>query len=352
MLGLLTAVAAIPAAADNGWISGTVSDSLAYPYMGNAISGATVSTDTGGYSAQTNATGDYNMSVAPGNYTLKVTATGWLDGTAGPVQVTANNTTRKNVVLAKPTGNLTGKVTDTDDGSAVYPATVTSEDGLKSTLTDSSGKYTLTGLPVGSVNISVQGIGYPMYNFTVTITQGQTTTRDVQLKEISYVALTVKDSDGKAILGASVKIGNVTGTTDTDGKLTLEVNAGQYTLEITATGYKSFSQALKVDKGTITTAEATMVKPGTVDTGLLAALFGAACLILLLPIIIVIVVIVLIIVLMRRKKKAKATEAAPPAAPGVPAPSAPGQPAAQPGAAGVPPPPGQGPPGPPSPPSP
>ena len=345
MLGLLTAVVALPASADNGWISGTVYQKTLL--FGDPLSGATVTTDTGGYSAQTNATGAYNISVAPGNYTLKVTASGWVDATSSQLTVTANNTTRKDFALVKPTGNLTGTITDADDGTPISMVTIKYNDGTilpPSTFTDTSGKYALKGLPVGTLNINVTPLlGYPETSFSVTITAGQNTTKDVQLKMPTTVTVAVGGGVlGLPISGATVTVGSVSGTTDALGMVTLTVTPGNYTLTVKASGYQTAKKDITVTKGD-NTYQATLSKPGgNVDTGLMALLFGALCLILFLPLLIIIIVIVVVIILLRRKKKAKAAEAA-----AMPAPPAPGQQAPQPGGTGVPPPPGQGPPAPP-----
>jgi hypothetical protein len=223
-------------------------------------------------------------------------------------------------------------------------------------MTDTSGKYVFSNLNVGTYTINVTALGYPNTTFTATITAGQNTTKDIQLKMTTYAKFTVKNFDGTLISGATVSAGSLSGTTDASGQMNLSLTPGNYTLTVKASGYKTLSQGITVTKGP-NEFEATIVKPisAAEATGLMALLFGALCLILFLPLLIIIIVIVVVIIYLRRKKKAKAAAeaaAAPPAAPAAPAPPAPAQPAAQPGATGVPPPPGQGPPTPPPPPGP
>jgi len=325
MLGFLAVATALPSSAENGWISGTISDSMLYPWMGDPIAGATVATESGGYSAQTNATGVYNMSVPPGNYTLRISAQGFLDKTSSILTVTAGNTTRKDYYLSKPTGSLIGKVTDAEDGKAIYPAILEYGDMLIPVMTDAAGEYSFHSLPVGNYTINVSALGYQNASFTVTIAANKTVNKDVQMRICSYLTLTVRNSDGAPIGGASVKIGKVAGTTDQNGQVSLQVLAGTQTLKVTASGYRDFSRSLNVDKGTIITAEATMMRPGeqassiSLETGVIAIIL----LELLLPLIIIIIVVIAAVSYIRRKKKALAAAAVPPGMPGYYPPQAP-----------------------------
>jgi len=334
MLGILTVVASLPAAAENGWIAGYVSDSLAYPLFGNAISGATVTTNTGGYSATSNATGWYNMTVAEGNYTLKAVATGYLDKTTSTVKVTANNTTDVDIVMAKPTGNLTGKITDKDDGSAIYPAFVKNDALSLSAMTDSSGKYTFTNIPVGTITFNVTAIDYPDATFSATITVGQTTTKDIQLEMQTSVTFYVLYGDIIPLpyQGATVKFGNNTGTTDGLGMVTFQTKPGTYDYEISASGKKTEKKSVTITKGPNTLTVTMKSSSGGGDVGLLAGLLALGCLVLILILMIPIVLIVVIIVVIMRRKKAKAAVAQAAAAPAYPPQGVP------------PPPPGQAPP--------
>ena len=87
-----------------GTISGTVIDAT----TSNAISGATVTTSTGGYSATTDSSGTYTISnVSPATYSVTASAAGYTSATANNVSVTAGNTTTQNFALT--TAGLPGK---------------------------------------------------------------------------------------------------------------------------------------------------------------------------------------------------------------------------------------------------
>ncbi|MGQ9581929.1 MAG: carboxypeptidase-like regulatory domain-containing protein [Thermoplasmatota archaeon] len=138
------------------------------------------------------------------------------------MKVTANNTTTQDFLLEKLSGNLTGTVTDVDDGAPITPVIISHEDGrgalysVISTYMDYSGRCTHNGLPVGTLTLSVSAImGHPSTNITVTV-----------------VAIQV----------------------------TLEVKAGTYTMEASLEGCKTVSQSVIIEKGSIEEHRATLPK--------------------------------------------------------------------------------------------
>ncbi len=335
-LTLLITVATAPAIGENGTISGKVSTELTLfgmPYAGDPIPGATVTVTGATQTATTDANGRFNLSVPEGNYTLKVTAAGFNDKTTGQISVDDNDTTTVNILLSKPTGNLTGKVTD-EAGNPIAMTTLAYDDGSilgKSTYSGTDGTYSLTGLPVGTITITVTPLAGTPFNISVTIANGQTTTKDITVK--TPVIVKVIDTVEAPIPGASVTLGDATGITDANGTVSLQTKPGSYTLTVSASGYKTYSKTTTVDKGGNIFTITLPTSSGTVDTGLVAMLFGAMCLLLLLPLIIVVVIIIVVIMYLRKRKRAKAAEM-PPSTPGMapqpPAPVAPG-PGAPPG---------------------
>ncbi len=343
-LALLVTLVAAPALGENGRILGRVSEEqvlFGMPIAGDPISGATITVTGTTQTATTDADGKYNLSLPEGNYTLKVTATGFIDKTTSEVAVTANNTTTANVLLSKPRGNLTGKVTD-EAGNPIAMTSLEHDDGSLlgiSTYTATDGTYTLKGLPVGTISIKVTPFAGSPFNISVTIANGQTTTKDITVK--TPVIVKVVDPDESPIAGASVNLGELSGTTDVNGTVTLQTKPGTYTLTVSAPGYATYSKPATVDKGgnifTVTISKGS----GTVDTGLIAMLFGAMCLLFLVPLIIFVVVIVAVIMYLRKRKRDKAAQmqqSAPGGSLPVPSQNPPG-----PGAPPTPPPPPAGP---------
>ena len=84
------------------------------------------------------------------------------------------------LVYAPTTGDASGTVTDADTGDPVSGATV-SLSGGPSTTTAANGTYTLSDVDAGSFSMSVAASGYDDWSGSVSITAGQTTTKNVAL---------------------------------------------------------------------------------------------------------------------------------------------------------------------------
>lgn len=84
-------------------------------------------------------------------------------------------------------GSISGKVTDAATGQPVAGAQV-SAPGLSVT-TGGDGSYTLSGLPAGSVPVTVTGYGYQAATATATVTANQTVTQDFQLTGVPHEAI-------------------------------------------------------------------------------------------------------------------------------------------------------------------
>jgi len=323
IIGLLAAAGS--AAAEDGWIKGKVSETktlFGMPYAGDPISGATVKVTGGTQTTTTDINGTYNLTVPEGNYTLTVTKTGYNDKITASITITANNTTTVDILMTKPSGNLTGIVKE-DDGTALVMASVSCAN--ISGYTGLDGKYTLTGIPVGAQTLTVTPLLGSPVNFSVTIVNGQNTTKDVVIATQSPVIVNVKNADGNAVSGVTVSLGDLTKTTDANGSVLFsDAKPGSVTLKVSASGYKTQSQTVTVDKGgNIFTV--TMTKSGltTEETGILAGLFALGFLFCILPIILIIVVIVLVIWLIVRRKKSHAAPMPPQAPPQTPPPPPP-----------------------------
>ncbi len=88
-------------------------------------------------------------------------------------------------VSAQDRGGITGKVSDKRTSHAIPFATVTVVGTQKGGLTDSEGKYLITGLPVGTYEVKVQFLGYaPVSQTGVVVAAGRTATLNFALQEI------------------------------------------------------------------------------------------------------------------------------------------------------------------------
>ena len=320
------ALVACPVSAGDGWITGTVSQSGG---SGDPIAGAAVTLTGSSTSVSTDSSGNYNITVPAGSCTLQISANGYNAQTSGAITVSEGNTTGPiNFQLVKPSGNLTGTVTDYDDaGVPIAGVTISYPAGgppAPTAQTDSGGRYLLTNLPVGLLAMTLT-VSQP-YNsqyFNVTIRDGMTSTRDFVLTANTYLSIDVKGG-GKPLPGASVIAGNYSGTTDTSGVAMIPVRPGTYNVEVTSEGYTTAKLTVLVEKGKTTSSSVSISKTSggggtTGGSGSMLLFAGAA----------VAVVVVLGLVgfmFMRKKKKAAAGSAAGPA--GTMAASAPGAPAA------------------------
>jgi hypothetical protein len=140
-----------------------------------------------------------------------------------------------------PVGSVTGTVTDSSTGDPVAGATVSTA-GLSVT-TGSDGTYTVSGLPAGTVPLTVTAYGYQSQTQTATITAGQSTTLNIALTGDPHetVSGTVTAGTGTAWpLYAQVSWSDGDGhsgtvyTTPATGKYSLSLLGGAtYTLTVT-----------------------------------------------------------------------------------------------------------------------
>lgn len=165
-----------PMPPDSGTLSGRVTNS-----SGAGVSGATVSV-SGGPSATTNSTGNYTLTVNVGSYTVTASAVGYTSQSKSAT-ITKNQTTTLDFSMATApvtTGTITGTVTNASNSSAVSGAAVSLSNGA-STTTASNGTYTLSNVAAGTYTMTVTANGFQQWSGSVTVTAGQTTTRNVAL---------------------------------------------------------------------------------------------------------------------------------------------------------------------------
>jgi thermitase len=167
------------------------------------------------------------------------------------------------------TGGVMGIIMDSGDRTPIAGATVS--DGVRTSLTDPSGQYVITGIPEGTYTLTASAAGYSVCSQVVSVVQAQTSTADFALTEPTSPAikllwaqsivfgmtgknlrLSVKvvGEDG-AMAGAQVAVQltngaqnwDFAGTTDSSGAASFVVSkapVGSYLASITAinaTGY-------------------------------------------------------------------------------------------------------------------
>lgn len=165
----------------SGQINGTITDT-----SGTAVSGASVQL-TGSASASgsdetitTGTNGTYKSgAIAAGTYQITATATGY-NPTTVTASVATGATVTENLVLSSSsapppnntpgTGTISGHVLKDDTTVPIAGAKVAYGGG--SATTNSSGAYSLSNVPVGSVVLSASASGYAGANSTVNVPSG------------------------------------------------------------------------------------------------------------------------------------------------------------------------------------
>ncbi|MGH3713529.1 MAG: S8 family serine peptidase [Micromonosporaceae bacterium] len=132
-------------------------------------------------------------------------------------------------------GALAGTVTS--GGTALAGATVTVTGPMsRTTTTGADGRYGFSRLMVGDYSVRVTKFGYLAGSGTVTITEGQTATRDVAVEAAPSASLSgvVRLSTGAAAGGATVEVLGtpVSATADADGRYQVTLPHGDYQVRV------------------------------------------------------------------------------------------------------------------------
>lgn len=261
-------------------VTGTLTDSE----TAALVSGATVA--AGSVQNTTGSNGRYSLSLLPGTYTITFSKTGYF-GSSSPLTVGANETKTVNIAMVR-IAILTGTITDKKTGNPISGATVIA--GSTQTSTGSDGKYTLN-VPPGNYNLTVSMTGYVTNGTMVTASGGVTHTLNVALKTWGIISGVVTDKDsGAFIVGATVKVDSVQTLTGSDGKYTLIVEAGTYTITVSKQGYDIKTASVTVGAGASQTANFTVSPPSFPLLLVIAGVGGAAA-------------IAAVVLLMKRKPK-------------------------------------------------
>ena len=215
-------------------------------------------------SVKTAANGAYSLTGLPvATYQVTATATGHDALTQNGVLVTANSTTTINFALqsSQPVnqgGSLTGHLRAASSGDAIGGATVLLVQGtsvLRGATADANGLYVFSSIAAGTYSAFAFAPGYqPATQANVAVAANTTTTMDFSLALIQtafYGAIQgkvtaantstpVSGAQVKATLGADA----MTATTDAQGNYQLtNLLVGTYSLEVSATGFQSATQA-------------------------------------------------------------------------------------------------------------
>jgi thermitase len=185
-----------------------------------------------------------------------------IQATCDDIGVSGIGSGRINAYRAVQTGTATGAsvgiVMNSADGMPIAGATVS--DGVRTSLTDASGQYIITGVPEGTYTLTASAPGYSGSSQVVSVVAEQTVTADFALPELpalwaqsitfgvtgKYLCLNVNVlSESGAVAGVQVAVQltngaqnwNFAGITDSSGTASFVVTrapTGSYVASITA----------------------------------------------------------------------------------------------------------------------
>lgn len=163
----------------------------------------------------------------------------------------------------KPSYGTVSGVTRTHTGAALAGVTVSI--GSASTVTDSSGRYSLSGVLSGTASLTAAKTGFLTTSQSVSVPASGTVASDVTMWSSTATGTltgTVTDSaSGAPLAGVGVaRSGGGAATTDANGRYTMSgVLNGPATLTLTKSGYNSRTLAVTVYPGVSTAANTTLV---------------------------------------------------------------------------------------------
>jgi len=244
-----------------GNVTGSVVDS-----NGAALSGATVT--AAGLTTSTAADGSYALNNLPaGQTTIQASLTGFQSGSTTVTVVAATTTAAPAITLVSGSGSITGNVKSTS-GTAIAGASVGFGGGTATT--DANGNYTLTGVPVGTVQLVASASGFQSVTQSVTVSGGATSTANFTLAPgVSSGSVTGKITNaasGAIVTSATVSWSGGSTTSNASGIYTLtNVPAGTQNITAVKTGYLARTLAVGVTGGATSTLNIPIATAGKIS---------------------------------------------------------------------------------------
>jgi hypothetical protein len=244
-----------------GNVTGTVADG-----NGQALSGATVS--AAGLTTSSSEEGSYALNNLPaGQTTVQATLTGFQPGSATVTVVAATTTTAPAITLISASGTISGTVKNAA-GTAIAGASVGYGGGTATT--DDDGNYTLTGVPVGNVQLVASAQGFQSVTQSVAVSGGKTSTANFTLNAAAtkgtVTGKITNASSGAIVTGATVSWSGGSTTSNTSGIYTLtNVTAGTQNITAVKTGYLSHTLAANVVGGATSTLNVPIATAGKIS---------------------------------------------------------------------------------------
>ena len=233
---------------------------------GTGLAGAAVGAQ--GLNTVTAADGSYTLSNLPaGAATITASLTGFAAGSTSVTVVAATTTTAPNITLSSSSGSITGTV-KSSTGTVIAGASVGFGGGTATT--NASGVYTLTGVPVGTVNLVASASGFTSVTQNVTVTGGATATANFTLTASGATGTVTGKitniSNGAALSGATVSWSGGSTTTNATGVYTLtNVGTGSQSISAARSGYLTRSATVTVTSGATATLNIGIATAGKIS---------------------------------------------------------------------------------------
>ena len=233
---------------------------------GAGLSGASVS--AAGLSTTSAADGSYAFNNLPAGQTaIQASLTGFQSGSASVTVVAATTTAAPAITLVSGSGSIAGSVKNTS-GGAIVGASVGFGGGTATT--DANGNYTLTGVPVGTVQLVASASGFQSSTQSVTVTGGNTSTANFTLAAGATTGTVTgkitNASSGAVVAAATVSWSGGSTTTNTSGIYTLtNVAAGTQNITAVKTGYLTRTLAVGVTGGATSTLNIPIATAGKIS---------------------------------------------------------------------------------------
>ncbi len=239
---------------------------------GAGLSGAVVNAH--GLSTLSAADGSYALNNLPaGQTTIAASLTGFQTGSATVMVVAAATTAAPTITLLSGSGTITGTVKNSS-GTAIAGASVGFGGGTATT--NASGVYTLTGVPVGTVQLVASASGFQSVTQNVSVSGGATTTANFTLTAGAaggtVTGKVTNVSNGAVLAGATVSWSGGSTTSNASGIYTLtNVAAGSRNITATKTGYLARTSVANVTGGATSTLNFQLATAGKITVKVVAA---------------------------------------------------------------------------------
>lgn len=244
-----------------GNVTGSVMDS-----NNAALAGATVS--AAGLSTTSAADGTYTLSNLPaGQTTIQASLTGFQSGSTSMTVVASATTPAPAITLVSSSGAIAGNV-KSSTGAVIAGASVGFGGGTATT--DANGNYSLTGVPVGTVQLVASAQGFQSVTQSVTVAGGKTSTANFTLTAAAangtVTGKITNASSGAILSGATVSWSGGSTTSNASGIYTLtNVTAGTQNITAVRTGYLSRTLAIGVTGGATSTLNIPIATAGKIS---------------------------------------------------------------------------------------